>query len=103
MKERYNNTDHGADDNYAAFRYAHHLAWIPGFVKNVEAFHNLEYHPDTGEWADEYIIDADAGVSTKVFDGWTLTLKAEWDYDSAPAQHAKKSDLRYIVALGYKW
>ena len=104
VKERYNNTDHGADDNYASFRYAHHLTWVPGFVKNgLEVFHNFEYHPDTSEWADSYIIDADAGLSTTVFAGWNLLTKVEWDYDSTPADHAKKSDLRYIVALGYKW
>ena len=105
VKERYNN-DYGKadDDNYAAFRYAHHLKWTPGFLKkNVEVFHNFEYHPDTSNWADEYIIDSDLGISTTVFAGWSLLAKVEWDYDSAPAPSAKKSDIRYILGLGYKW
>ena len=104
VKERYN-SDFGADNNnFAAFRYAHHLKWIPSFVKkNVEVFHNLEYHPDTAYWADVYTIDADAGISTTVFAGWTLLAKVEWDYNSNPAPSAKKSDIRYILGLGYKW
>ncbi len=105
VKERYDNDVGGADDdNFAAFRYAHHLKWVPGFVqKNVEVFHNLEYHPDTAYWADVYTVDADAGISTTVFAGWSLLAKVEWDYNSRPAASAKKSDIRYILALGYKW
>ncbi len=105
VKERYDNDVGGADDdNFAAFRYAHHLKWVPSFVqKNVEVFHNLEYHPDTAYWADVYTVDADAGISTTVFAGWSLLAKVEWDYNSRPAASAKKSDIRYILALGYKW
>jgi len=105
VKERYDNDVGGADDdNFAAFRYAHHLKWVPSFVKkDIEFFHNFEYHPDTAYWADVYTFDADAGISTTVFAGWTLLLKVEWDYNSEPAQSAKKSDLRYILGLGYKW
>lgn len=105
VKERYDRDVGGADDNnFAAFRYAHHLKWIPSFVKkNIEVFHNLEYHPDTGDWSNVYTIDADAGISTTVFAGWTLLAKVEWDYNSDPAPSAKKSDIRYILGLGYKW
>ena len=105
VKERYDNDVGGADDDsFAAFRYAHHLNWVPGFVKkNVEVFHNLEYHPDTAYWSDVYTIDADIGLSTTVFAGWSLLAKVEWDYNSAPAASAKKSDIRYILGLGYKW
>ena len=105
VKERYDNDVGGADDdNFAAFRYAHHLKWIPSFVqKNVEVFHNLEYHPDTAYWADVYTIDADAGISTTVFAGWSLLAKVEWDYNSRPSVGRKSSDTRYIVGLGYKW
>ena len=105
VKERWDNDVGKADDdNYAAFRYAHHLKWVPGFVqKSIEVFHNLEYHPDTAYWADVYTIDADIGLSTTVFAGWTLLAKIEWDYNSQPATSAKKSDIRYILGLGYKW
>ena len=105
VKERYERDVGGADDNnFAAFRYAHHLKWIPSFVKkNIEVFHNLEYHPDTGDWSNVYTVDADAGISTTVFAGWTLLAKVEWDYNSDPAPSAKKSDIRYILGLGYKW
>ena len=104
VKERYNQAGGADDDNFAAFRYAHHLNWVPGFVKkSVEFFHNFEYHPDVGYWADVYTFDADIGISTTVFAGWTLLAKAEWDYNSEPAASAKKSDIRYILGLGYKW
>ena len=29
--------------------------------------------------------------------------KIEWDYDNVPSAGRKKSDMRYIAGLGYKW
>ena len=32
-----------------------------------------------------------------------LLCKIEWDYNSTPSAGRKRSDMRYIVGLGYKW
>ena len=98
--EKYEHVD---DDNYGAFRYAHHLAWEIAAVKNLSFAHNLEWLPQVDEWADNYIIDADAGIVYKFSANWQLVAKVEWDYKSKVAPGTKHSDLRYILGLGYTW
>lgn len=101
VKERLMNSDDN-DDSYAAFRYKHTLSWFPKWVKDVELAHHLEYHPEFTDW-ENYVLNTDVSASTKIWGGWNLLAKFEWDYDSEPADTAKRSDLRYILALGYKW
>ncbi len=103
VHEKWENPNPGQDEGYCSFRYAHHLKYVPRFAPSLSWFHNLEYHPDVSEWADVYTINADVGFSTVVWAGWDLLAKIEWDYNSAPAEHAKNSDIRYIIGLGYKW
>ncbi len=103
VKERWQNATPDQDDYYASFRYAHHLKYVPRFVKQLEWFHNLEYHPSVEDWSENYVINADLGFTTAVWGGFNLIAKMEWDYNSLPADHAKRSDFRYIVGLGYKW
>ena len=103
VKERWQNAAPDQDDYFCSFRYAHHLKFVPRFVKQLEWFHNLEYHPSVEDWAENYVLNADLGFTTVVWGGFDLIAKMEWDYNSLPAEHAKRSDLRYIVGLGYKW
>jgi putative salt-induced outer membrane protein YdiY len=100
VKEKY---EHEKDDDYPAFRYAHHAAWTPRWVDKLSFTHNLEYLPDVSDWADSYLIDADVGCEYALDAAWTLLGKIEWDYNSEPGPHTKHSDLRYTLGLGYKW
>ena len=100
VKDKY---EHMKDDDHAAFRYAHHLKWAPRWVDNFELFHNLEYLPDVDEWGDQYLIMSDVGFTTQLIKSWQLLGKIEWDYNSNPPSTTKRSDLRYILGLGYKW
>lgn len=103
VAESWRHSDPDADESYASFRYAHHLKYTPRWVSSLAWFHNLEYHPQVDEWQDVYVINADLGFTTVVWAGWDLLAKIEWDYNSLPAAHAKNSDVRYLVGLGYKW
>lgn len=100
IKEKY---EHEKDDDRMAFRYAHHLSWAPRWVDKLAFTHNLEYLPSSDDWADSYLIDADAGFTYDVAANWQLMGKMEWDYNSAPGEHTKSSDFRYLLGLGYKW
>jgi len=100
VKDKY---EHEKDDDHGAFRYAHHLKWAPRWVDNFELFHNLEYLPDVDEWGDQYLIMSDVGFTTQLIKSWQLLGKIEWDYNSNPPSTTKRSDLRYILGLGYKW
>ncbi len=100
IKEKY---EHLSDDDRCAFRYAHHLSWTPRWVDKLFFTHNLEYLPDVDDWEESYMIDADVGVDYAFSPDWTLFGKIEWDYNSNPGEHTKKSDFRYTLGVGYKW
>lgn len=100
IKEKY---EHAKDDDRMAFRYAHHLSWAPRWVDKFAFTHNLEYLPDTDDWEESYLIDADAGFTYDITTAWQLLAKIEWDYNSNPGEHTKSSDFRYTLGLGYKW
>ena len=100
IKDKY---EHMKDDDHASFRYAHHLKWAPRWVDNFELFHNFEYLPDVDDWGDQYLITSDVGFTTQLIKSWQLLGKIEWDYNSNPPPTTKRSDLRYILGLGYKW
>ncbi len=100
IKEKY---EHETDDDRCAFRYAHHLTWAPRWADKLAFTHNLEYLPDVADWAETYLIDADAGFTYELTKAWQLLGKVEWDYNSNPGEHTKKSDFRYTLGLGYKW
>ena len=95
--------EHKDEDNVGTFRYAHHLAWEVAAVKNLSFTHNLEYLPAVDEWADNYLLDTDAGLVYAFSANWQLIGKVEWDYQKKVAPGVKHSDIRYILGLGYKW
>ena len=100
VKERYKSS---LDDDYAAFRYAHHLAWDPNWIAGFNFTHNFEYLPELDDWADNYIIDSDVGFTYAFMANWQLIGKVEWDYKSKVGAKTKHSDLRYMLGVGYKW
>ena len=92
-----------ASEHRLAFRYAHHAAWSPRWVDKLSFTHNFEYLPDVSDWAENYLIDTDVGCEYALDAAWTLLGKIEWDYNSNPGPHTKKSDFRYTLGIGYKW
>ncbi len=100
VKEKY---DKGYEDDFATVRYAHHYTWDFAKTEGLRFFHNLEYLPDLADFAENYIIDADLGLSWAFSADWQFIAKMEWDYKSKVAEGVKHSDLRYILGLGCKW
>jgi len=102
VKECYEDGGDEKKDGFAALRYAHHLLYAPKWSESIEAFHNAEILPDVSEW-DKYLVKADIGFTTKLIYDFDLLAKIEWDFNSQPVADRKKSDVRYLVGLGYKW
>jgi len=102
IKEDYEDNPDAQDGGFAALRYAHHLNYIPKWHEGLEFFHNFEWLPEVDDW-DKYLVKADVGLSTKLIYDFDLLTKIQWDMDSKPAPDRKKSDVRYIIGLGYKW
>lgn len=101
-KEEYRGESDAKKNGFAALAYTHHLGYLPKWSENIEFFHNFKYNPDSEDF-DKYLLRADIGLSAKVFGDFALNGRIEWDYDSMPADDRKKSDVRYITGLGYKW
>ena len=102
IKEEFEEGGDEKQGGFAALRYAHHLTYLPKWNDATEFFHNFEYLPEVDDW-DKYLIKADVGFSVKIIGDFDLLAKIEWDFDSRPANGREKSDVRYIVGLGYKW
>lgn len=102
VKEDRENSENVKENGYAALSYEHHLVYLPKWNEGIEIFHNFRYDPEVDEF-EKYIIRADVGFSTKIIYDFDLVGKIEWDYDSKPSIDRKKSDVRYIAGLGYKW
>ena len=102
VKEEYRFESDAKKDGFAALRYAHHLVYVPKWNEGLNAFHNFEYLPDVDD-RNKYLIKADIGFSTKLVNDFDLLAKIEWDFNSMPAGNRKKSDVRYIIGLGYEW
>jgi len=101
-KEDRENAEEVSKYGYAALSYEHHLGWITKWNEDLEFFHNFRYDPEVDDF-DKYLIRADVGFSTKLIYDFSFIAKIEWDYDSKPSLDRKKSDVRYIAGLGYKW
>lgn len=82
----------------ATLRLAYHLNYV--FNANISAFHDLVYFPSI-EYGSHYLINGDIGLHAKLTKNVFAELKAEWDYDSTPANGALKNDARYAATLGY--
>lgn len=100
VDEKYKRND---GEDYATFRYAHHLVWDVACIDNLQFTHNLEYLPDLEDLGDNYLIDSDAGFTYTFLPSWQIIGKLEWDYSRRTAAGVKHSDFRYMLGLGYKW
>jgi len=87
---------------FAAFEYKHRLGWIPKWSDALELYHNFRYNPEVDDF-EIYKVFADVGFAAKVIGDFSLVGKIEWDYENKPASDRKKSDVRYIAGIGYKW
>jgi hypothetical protein len=66
----------------------------------VKVFHNLEYLPSLESFSD-FNINADLGIRTDLTKKMFAEFKMQWNYDATPAEDKSKSDLRYILGVGW--
>ena len=102
VSDKYKNPDPDRKDDYASFRYAHHLTYEPKWTKGLKFFHNFEYMPEVDDW-EIYLMKCDVGFSTMLFWNIDLLAKIDWERNSLPSGDRRKNDYRYIIGLGYKW
>ena len=69
-------------------------------VDGVKVFHNLAFYPSL-ESLSNYFLNTDAGIRLNLTEKMFAEFKIEFKYDSTPAPDASRSDLRYIVGVGW--
>jgi putative salt-induced outer membrane protein YdiY len=68
----------------------------------VKLFHNFTIYPSLEDISD-YLILTDLGVRAALTDKMFTEFKVELRYDSTPAPGASRSDLRYILGVGWSF
>jgi putative salt-induced outer membrane protein YdiY len=94
----YEDYETGDSDEHFAGRLAYHID--KAINEKVKAFHNLEYLPSL-ERADDFNVNADAGVRVSMTEKMFGEAKVEWKYDATPAPGAEKNDLRWVLGVGW--
>jgi putative salt-induced outer membrane protein YdiY len=94
----YEDYETGDSDSHFAARLAYHLD--RAINEKVKLFHNLEYLPSL-ERADDFNVNADAGVRVSMTETMFGEAKLEWRYDATPAPGAEKNDLRWVLGVGW--
>lgn len=96
--EQYSHPDDTRE--HAALRLAYHVDWQCN--DKVKLFHDLEYLPSLSSWS-EYLVNADAGVRADITGSFFSEFKVVADYNSKPADDHDKTDLRYLLGVGWKF
>lgn len=70
--------------------------------EGVKAFHNFTYFPSL-ESLSNYFLVTDAGIRADLTEKFFTEFKVEWKYDATPADNSSRSDLRYILGVGWNF
>ncbi len=86
---------------YAGVRFAERFEYqlAPG----TKLWESLEYIPRIDEWADNYLLNFEAGIDTAIAKGWSLRVVFQDMYASQPAVGKKQNDMRLLAGIAYKF
>jgi putative salt-induced outer membrane protein YdiY len=73
------------------------------FGSKARFWESVEYLPQVDDWANNYIINAEAGIETSITKSVSLRLVAQDTYDNQPAPGREKNDFKLIAALSYSF
>jgi putative salt-induced outer membrane protein YdiY len=96
--EEYETT--GTND-FLAGRLAYAVDWRP--IERLKLYHDLEYLPSFSSPADEYLLNANAGLQIGVWRGLFTDLRFEFRYNNAPPPGREKEDMRFIAGIGWEF
>ncbi len=86
-------------NEYFAGRLAYHVDWTPR--PGLFLFHNFEYLPSFEDPANQFLINADAGVRFTLISQLFSEFKVEWKHNEDPAPGRDKDDFRLLLAVGW--
>ena len=63
----------------------------------------FEYLPKVDDWANNYLLNFEAGIETSINKHWSLRVVFQDQYASEPASGRKHNDLRLLAGTAYKF
>jgi putative salt-induced outer membrane protein YdiY len=87
------------DDSYIAVRGAYH--YDRKLNDNLLLFHNFEIIPSVEDPVDVFTMTTDLGLRANMTANMFTETRVELKHDSEPAAGSSKSDLKWIVSIGW--
>ena len=69
----------------------------------TKIWESLEYLPKVDDWAQNYLLNFEAGIDTAITPHWSLRVVFQDMYASEPASGRKQNDLRLLAGTAYKF
>ncbi len=70
---------------------------------STKVWESLEYLPKVDQWAENYLVNFEAGIDTAITRSWSLRVVFQDMYASAPANNRKQNDIRLLAGTAYKF
>lgn len=87
--------------SYIAARFAESFEYK--LTATTKVWETLEYLPKIDEWADNYLLNFEAGIDTAITKKLSLRVVFQDMYASQPAPGRKYNDLRLLAGAAYKF
>ncbi len=90
----------GLTNDYLAPRLGERFEWQ---ISDTAKFFEQVFILVDSEDGDNYLVNAEAGLETKIVGSWNLVLSARDVYDNVPAAGLKQNDLTFLTSLAYSY
>ena len=70
---------------------------------STKVWESFEYLPKVDDWANNYLANFEAGISTAINKHWGLRVVFQDMYASEPANDRKQNDIRLLAGTDYKF
>lgn len=91
----------GHTDEYVALRISER--YEHKFSDKARFWEQVDYLPQVDDWANNWIINAEAGIETSITKSLGLRLVAQDTYDNEPAPGREENDFKLIASLTYSF
>ncbi len=88
-------------DSYWAARLAERFEYK--LTTTTKVWESLEYLPKVDDWANDYLLNFEAGIDTAINKHWSLRVVFQDQYANEPAAGRKDNDIRLMAGTAYKF
>lgn len=89
------------NDSYLGIRFAQRFEHK--LTESTKIWEYADYTPAIDDWAEKYIINVEAGISTAMNKAWSLRIVGLYTYNSEPSPGREKGDFKLIAGTEYKF